>query len=41
MDNDTILSAQIGELSEVAELRQDGSTELIRVEVPKRAKMKE
>jgi len=37
MEGDAIVSVQIGELLEVAELRWDGATELIRVEVPERA----
>jgi len=35
--HDVNLSVQIVELIEVAELRRDGSTELIPLEVPKRA----
>jgi len=34
MEGDAILSVQSGELREIAELRWDGATELIRVEVP-------
>jgi len=37
MEGDAILSVQIGELREVAELRWDGAGEIIRVEVPARA----
>jgi len=33
MEGDAILSVQNGEMSEVAELRWDGATELIRDEV--------
>jgi len=36
-EKDAILSVQIGEKSEVAEVRRDGATELIRVEVANRA----
>jgi len=34
MEGDAILSVQIGELREVAELWWNGASELIRVEVP-------
>jgi len=37
MEGDAILSIQRHEHREVAELRWDGSTELISLEVPKRA----
>jgi len=37
VEGDAILSVQRGKLSEVAKLRWDGATELIRVEVPERA----
>jgi len=40
MEGDAILSVQIDELREVAELRWDGASEIIRVEVPERAIMK-
>ena len=33
-ENDEILNVQTGELSEVAELRGDGASELIRAEIP-------
>ena len=39
MEGDAILSVQIGELSEVVELRRDGTTELIRLEEPELATM--
>ena len=39
MEGDAILSVQNGELGEVAELRWDGTTELIRAEVPESATM--
>ena len=35
--NDVVVSEQIGELREVAELRRDGASELIRVKEPDRA----
>ena len=34
MEGDATLSVQVFQLREVAELRWDGATELIRVEVP-------
>ena len=34
--NDAIMSVQDGELSEVGELRRDGASKLIEVEVPER-----
>ena len=37
MERDAILSVQIGEHREVAELRWDGAIEIIRVEFPERA----
>jgi len=36
---DAILSVQLLQLREVGELRWDGATELIRVDVPERATM--
>ena len=39
MEGDAILSVQIGQHREVAELRWDGATELIRVQQPERATM--
>jgi len=39
MENGAMLIVQIGELREVAELRWDGASELIRVEPPERASM--
>jgi len=39
MEGDAILSVQIVEKPEVAELRWNGATELIRVEGPERATM--
>jgi len=39
MEGDAILSVQLLQLSEVAELRWDGATELIQAEVPERATM--
>ena len=33
-ENDTIMSIQMRQLSEFAELRRNGASELIRVEVP-------
>jgi len=39
MEGDAILSVQLLQLREVAELRWDGATELIRGEVPERATM--
>jgi len=41
MEGDAILSVQMDELIEVAELRWDGASELIRGEVPERATMKQ
>jgi len=37
MEGDATMSVQIGDLREVAELRWDGASEIIRVEVPERA----
>ena len=37
MESDAILSAQCYDIHEVAELRWDGASELIRVEGPERA----
>ena len=39
IEGDAILSVQPLQLREVAELRWNGATELIRVEVPERATM--
>jgi len=39
MEGDAILSVQPSELREVAELRWDAATELIRIEVPERETM--
>jgi len=41
MNGDATLSVQIGELRELAERRWDGAIELIRVEVPEKAIMKQ
>ena len=41
MEGDAILSVQIVEHREVAELRWDGATELIRVEGPETARKKQ
>jgi len=38
-ENYEILSAQRSQLREVAELRRDGASELIRVEIPERGTM--
>jgi len=40
-ENDAILSVQIHELSEAAEVRRNGASELIRVETPEAVAMKE
>jgi len=40
MESDAILSAQIRKLREVAELRWDGASEIIRGEIAERATMK-
>jgi len=41
MEGDAILSVQIEELREAAKLRWDGASELIRVEHPERATMRQ
>jgi len=41
MEGDANLSVQIDELREVAELRWDGASQLIQVEVPASARMKQ